>query len=68
VSSEKTERQRTQSKQRIKGEFNWKFLYLVCAFATNKDAFRDFLDAFFQKKKSPSLRHKCRKLGYFLFN
>jgi hypothetical protein len=41
------EMQRTQNKQRIKGEFKWKFLYLICAFATDKDAFRDFLDALF---------------------
>jgi hypothetical protein len=38
---------KAQNKQRIKGEFNWKFLYLVCAFALNKDALQDFLDALF---------------------
>jgi len=42
-----SETQRTQNKQRIKGEFNWKFLYLICAFALIKDAFQDFLDALF---------------------
>ncbi|HEX8251206.1 MAG TPA: hypothetical protein VF599_23740 [Pyrinomonadaceae bacterium] len=49
------ETQRTQNKQRIKGEFNWKFLYLVCAFATDKDAFQDFLDALFRKRKVQAL-------------
>jgi len=29
------------------GGINWKFLYLICAFALIKDAARKFLDALF---------------------
>jgi hypothetical protein len=36
-----------KTSKEFKGEFNWKFLYLICAFALIKDAFRDFLDALF---------------------
>jgi hypothetical protein len=39
----------------MKEEYNWKFLCLICAFALNKDALRDFLDALFRKRKAQAL-------------
>ena len=57
--------QRSQNRQRIKGNANKKIPYIFCAFALNTDAFLKFWDAFNRKQKSKSFSLPQKDLEIF---